>query len=62
MSCSVTQNGDAYGDRTQALSIRSPTLYYYAIALPKTQVTLNDIIKTDRYKENKGLYIVSVSE
>ena len=35
MSCSRTQHGDACGDRTQDLSIRSPTLYHYAAALPE---------------------------
>ena len=35
MSCSRTQRGDACGVRTQDLSIRSPTLYHYATALPK---------------------------
>ena len=34
MSCSRTQHGVACGDRTQDLSIRSPTLYHYATALP----------------------------
>ena len=34
VSCSRTQHGDAYGDRTQDLSIRSPTLYHYATTLP----------------------------
>ena len=34
MPCSRTQHGDACGDRTQDLSIRSPTLYHYATALP----------------------------
>ena len=34
MSCSRTQYGDACGDRTQDLSIQSPTLYHYATALP----------------------------
>ena len=33
MSCSWTQHGVACGDRTQDLSIRSPTLYNYTIAL-----------------------------
>ena len=33
MSCSRTQKGEACGDRTQDLSIRSPTLYHYATAL-----------------------------
>ena len=32
MSCSRTQHGDACGDRTQDLSIQSPTLYHYATA------------------------------
>ena len=35
MSCSRTQHGDACGDGTQDLSIRSPTLYHYATALPQ---------------------------
>ena len=34
MPCSRTQHGDACGVRTQDLSIRSPTLYHYATALP----------------------------
>ena len=34
MSCSRTQHAVACGDRTQDLSIRSPTLYHYATALP----------------------------
>ena len=34
---SRTQHGDACGDRTQDLSIRSPTLYHYATAHPKDQ-------------------------
>ena len=34
VSCSRTQHGDACGDRTQDLSIRSPTLYHYATTLP----------------------------
>ena len=34
MSCSRAQHGAACGDRTHDLSILSPTLYHYAIALP----------------------------
>ena len=37
MSCSRTQHGDPYGDRTHDLSIQSPTLYHQATALPPTQ-------------------------
>ena len=33
----MTQHSTACGDRTQGLSIRSPTLYHYATALPKAQ-------------------------
>ena len=37
MSRSRTQRGDACEDRTQNLSIRSPTLYHYATALLSIQ-------------------------
>ena len=33
MPFSRTQHGDPCGDRTQDLSIRSPTLYHYATAI-----------------------------
>ena len=53
MPCSRTQHGDACGVRTQDLSIRSPTLYHYATALPiYDRVSINIIqgIKTDLYE------------
>ena len=34
MSCSRTQHGDTCEDRTNDLSVRSPTLYHCAIVLP----------------------------
>ena len=40
VSCSRTQHGDACGDRTQDISIRSPTLYHYATALPLKRITI----------------------
>ena len=43
MPCSRTQHGDACGDRTQDLSIRSPTLYHYATALPMAKYEIPDI-------------------
>ena len=34
MTCSRTRHGDACGDQTLDLSIRSPTLDHYSTALP----------------------------
>ena len=59
MSCSRTQHGDACGDQTQDLSIRSPTLYHYANALP-VSAAVSCVLEQDTMDSNStGIYLGS---
>ena len=52
MSCPRTHHGDACGDRTQDLSIQSPTLYHYATALPRAILFSGSLGKLENNEGN----------